>query len=78
MRWLEWSIVAENGQLYGAARDVTDRRREQDRLREAQRMVEASHAEVSALAEQQAALRRVATLVARGVDPAQVYPASRR
>ncbi|HET7665840.1 MAG TPA: PAS domain-containing protein, partial [Mycobacterium sp.] len=75
-RWLEWSIVAENGQLYGAARDVTDRRREQDRLREAQRMVEASHAEVSALAEQQAALRRVATLVARGVDPAQVYPAA--
>jgi PAS domain S-box-containing protein len=76
LRWLEWSIVAENGQLYGAARDVTDRRREQDRLREAQRMVEASHAEVSALAEQQAALRRVATLVARGVNPAQVYPAA--
>jgi len=76
VRWLEWSIVADNGLLYGAARDVTDRRREQDRLREAQRMVEASHAEVSALAEQQAALRRVATLVARGVDPAQVYPAA--
>src|SRR5689334_16032927 len=76
VRWLEWSIVAVNGLLYGAARDVTDRRREQDRLREAQRMVEASHAEVSALAEQQAALRRVATLVARGVDPAQVYPAA--
>src|SRR6478609_5437610 len=76
VRWLEWSIVAESGLLYGAARDVTDRRREQDRLREAQRMVEASHAEVSALAEQQAALRRVATLVARGVDPAQVYPAA--
>jgi PAS domain S-box-containing protein len=76
VRWLEWNIVADNGLLYGAARDVTDRRREQDRLREAQRMVEASHAEVSALAEQQAALRRVATLVARGVDPAQVYPAA--
>ncbi|WP_082965256.1 DUF4118 domain-containing protein [Mycobacterium sp. ACS1612] len=76
VRWLEWSIVAVNGLLYGAARDVTDRRREQDRLREAQRMVEASHAKVSALAEQQAALRRVATLVARGVDPAQVYPAA--
>jgi signal transduction histidine kinase len=76
VRWLEWSIVAANGLLYGAARDVTDRRLEQDRLREAQRMVEASHAEVSALAEQQAALRRVATLVARGVDPAQVYPAA--
>src|SRR6478735_7297432 len=76
VRWLEWSIVSANGLLYGAARDVTDRRREQDRLREAQRMVEASHAEVSALAEQQAALRRVATLVARGVDPSEVYPAA--
>jgi signal transduction histidine kinase len=30
----------------------------------------------SALAEQQAALRRVATLVARGVSPAEVYPAA--
>jgi signal transduction histidine kinase len=53
----------------------------QARLRAAEaehrrREVEASHAEVSALAEQQAALRRVATLVARGVDPAQVYPAA--
>jgi PAS domain S-box-containing protein len=72
-RWLEWSIVSEKGLMYGAARDVTDRRREQDRLREAQRMIEASHAEVSALAEQQAALRHVATLVARGVSPAKVY-----
>lgn len=36
----------------------------------------ASHAEVSALAAQQAALRRVATLVARGADPAEVYPAA--
>ncbi|WP_457149435.1 DUF4118 domain-containing protein [Mycobacterium sp. URHB0021] len=75
-RWLEWSVVAEKGLLYGAARDVTDRRREQDRLREAQRMIEASHAEVSALAEQQAALRRVATLVARGVSPSDIYPAA--
>jgi signal transduction histidine kinase len=36
----------------------------------------ASHAEVSALATQQAALRRVATMVARGADPAEVYPAA--
>lgn len=75
-RWLEWSVVAEKGLLYGAARDVTDRRREQDRLREAQRMIEVSHGEVSALAEQQAALRRVATLVARGVNPSEAYPAA--
>jgi signal transduction histidine kinase len=37
---------------------------------------EVINAEISALAEQQAALRRVATQVARGVDPAQVYPAA--
>ncbi|BCI53532.1 hypothetical protein NIIDNTM18_28100 [Mycolicibacterium litorale] len=36
----------------------------------------ATHAEVSALADQQAALRRVATLVARGAEPAEVYPAA--
>jgi signal transduction histidine kinase len=53
----------------------------QARLRAAEselrrREAEASHATASALAEQQAALRRVATLVARGVDPAQVYPAA--
>ena len=48
----------------------------EDRLRDAQRIIETSHAEVSALAEQQAALRRVATLVARGVNPSEVYPAA--
>jgi signal transduction histidine kinase len=51
----------------------------QARLRAAEselrrREAEASHAAASALAEQQAALRRVATLVARGVDPSEVYP----
>lgn len=47
--------------------------------RERQRInaeLEASHAEISALAAQQAALRRVATLVARGAEPAEVYPAA--
>lgn len=51
----------------------------QARLRTAEaeqrrREADASHAEASALATQQAALRRVATLVARGADPAEVYP----
>jgi GAF domain-containing protein len=36
--------------------------------------LEASHGEVSARAKQQAALRSVATLVARGTEPAEVYP----
>jgi PAS domain S-box-containing protein len=75
-RWLEWNVTSNQGLLYGAARDVTDRRREQDRLREARHMIQASHTEVTALAEQQAALRRVATLVARGVAPSEVFPAS--
>ncbi|WP_422746607.1 ATP-binding protein [Mycobacterium sp. WMMD1722] len=38
--------------------------------------LQASHTEVSALADQQTALRRVATLVARGAEPAEVYPAA--
>jgi len=51
----------------------------QARLRTAEaeqrrREAEASNAEASARARQQAALRRVATLVARGADPADVYP----
>lgn len=53
----------------------------QARLRAAEselrrREAEASHAAARALAEQQAALRRVATMVARGVDPSEVYPAA--
>ncbi len=73
-RWFQWSVVSDHGLLFGAGRDVTERRREQDRLREAQRQIEASHQEVSALATQQTALRRVATQVARGAKPDEVYP----
>jgi PAS domain S-box-containing protein len=59
--WLEWKVVADHqGWLYGAGRDVTQRRREQDRLCMAQPMLAASHRELSVLAEQQAALRRLA------------------
>ncbi len=73
--WLEWNVVADQGLLYAAGRDVTERRREQARLREAKRMVEASRDELSVLAEQQAALRRVATLVAGAVPPSEVFSA---
>jgi len=34
-RWLEWNVAADEGMLYGAARDVTERRAEQQRLQEA-------------------------------------------
>lgn len=59
VRWLEWNVVSDRGVLLGGARDVTERRREQDRLRMART--------------QQAALRRVATLVARGAPLSEVY-----
>jgi signal transduction histidine kinase/PAS domain-containing protein len=42
-------------------------------VREAHQMVEASRDELRALADEQAALRRVATLVARGVPPDDVF-----
>jgi signal transduction histidine kinase len=48
----------------------------EQKLRAAQREIETSHAQVTALAKQQTALRRVATLVARGADIAEVYPAA--
>jgi signal transduction histidine kinase len=48
------------------------RAREADRRR---REVEVSHDELGVLAEHQAALRRVATLVARGANPSEVFAA---
>jgi PAS domain S-box-containing protein len=73
--WLEWSMMSHRGLFYAAGRDVTERRREQHRLREAQRIIEASNAKLAELAEQQAALRRMATLVAQGVAPSEVFSA---
>ena len=76
-RWLQWSALPmpDEGLLYAAARDVTDRRRAADELRETQRMVEASRDELRLLADEQAALRRVATLVAREASQAEVFAA---
>lgn len=59
--WLDWTMVYDHGVIYGAARDITERRRQQRELR--------------VLADQQASLRRVATLVARGVAPSEVFSA---
>jgi PAS domain S-box-containing protein len=61
VHWLEWNVVPDHGLLYVAGRDVTERRRAQD--------------ELGVLAHLQAALRRVATLVARGAEPADVFSA---
>ena len=62
-RWVQWSArsAADEGVIYALGRDVTDRRRAEDDLR--------------LLANEQSALRRVATLVARGVAPAEVFHA---
>jgi PAS domain S-box-containing protein len=77
VRWLEWNTrtMPERGVVYGVARDTTERRRADAEVREAQRMLEASRDEIRVLAEEQAALRRVATLVARGTAPYAVFAA---
>jgi PAS domain S-box-containing protein len=80
VRWLEWNTrtVPERGVVYGVARDTTERRRADAALREARVMLEASRDERSVLAEEQAALRRVATLVARETPPDAVLAAVAR
>jgi PAS domain S-box-containing protein len=75
VRWLEWNTRAmpERGVVYSVGRDTTDRRRAEAELREAQRMLEASRDELRVLADEQAALRRVARLVARETPPDEVF-----
>jgi PAS domain S-box-containing protein len=62
-RVLEWTStpVLHERLMYGVARDVTDRQQAESELRR--------------LAGEQAARRRVATLVARGVSPTEVFSA---
>jgi PAS domain S-box-containing protein len=75
VRWLEWNAqsMLERGVVYCVGRDTTERRRVEADLREAQRSLEASRDELRVLAEEQAALRRVATLVAKEASPAEVF-----
>jgi PAS domain S-box-containing protein len=79
-RWLEWSTrsVPERGAVYSVGRDTTERRRVDAELREAQGLLEASRDELHVLAEEQAALRRVATLVAQDVPPTELFDAVMR
>jgi signal transduction histidine kinase len=74
---VQWSARAEvkEGLVYAVGRDITERRRADAQLREAQRMIEASHEELRVLAQGQTSLRRVATLVARGASPDEVFQA---
>ena len=77
VRWLEWNArsMPERDVVYSVGRDTTERRRAAAELREAQRLLEASHDELRALAQEQAALRRVATLVAGEASRADVFTA---
>ena len=77
VRWLQWNTrtVPERGIVFAVGRDVTDRRRADAELHAAQRTVEASRDELARLAEEHAALRRVATLVALGAPPEALFTA---
>ncbi len=74
-RWIEWSVAPHQGLFYAVGRDVTGQRQEQEQLRETRTMLEASRDTLRELAEHQAGLRRVATLVARGANPVEVFDA---
>jgi signal transduction histidine kinase len=70
------AVVATGTRGTGAAGwGMTDRRRAHAELQEAQRTVDASRDELARLAEEQAALRRVATLVAHGAPPEELFTA---
>jgi PAS domain S-box-containing protein len=75
LRWIEWSVAPHRGLFYAIGRDVTGQREEQKQLRETRAMLEASRDTLRELAEHQAGLRRVATLVARGGNPEEVFDA---
>ena len=76
-RWLEWNArpAPREHLIYAAARDVTERQAAEEEVRLAQSALEASRDALQQLADDQAALRRVATLVAQGGPPVDVFNA---
>jgi PAS domain S-box-containing protein len=76
-RWLEWSTrpMPERGVLYAVGRGTTGRRLVEAELREAKRSLETSRDDLGVLADEQAALRRVATLVAHDSPQGAVFNA---
>ena len=75
--WLQWSStpVPSEGLIYCVARDVSERRRSDLDLRAATAELERANHDLVELVEQQAALRRVATLITRGASASQVFSA---
>jgi PAS domain S-box-containing protein len=81
VRWFEWNVrsMPERGVVYSVARDTTERRRVEAELREARRLLDAGRDELlHLLAEEQTALRRVATLVAQDVPARELFAAVAR
>ena len=81
-RWIEWTVAPHQRLFYAVGRDVTAQREEEEQLRETRTMLEASRERLRAsrdrlrqLARHQTALRRVAELVARDAEPAEVFNA---
>jgi PAS domain S-box-containing protein len=81
-RWIEWSVAPHQGLFYAVGRDISGQRKEEGQLRETRTMLEASQERLRAsrdrlrqLARHQTALRRVAELVARDAEPAEVFNA---
>ena len=70
--WVALAVFVVVALLASTVADLARRAAGADQRR---REVEAGHRELSVLAEHQAALRRVATLVARGVPPAELFTA---
>jgi PAS domain S-box-containing protein len=72
--WIEWSARPVPGErlFYGVGRDATDRKLSEERLREAQASMETGRDELRLHVDEQAALRRIATLVARGVSATEI------
>ncbi len=63
VRWIDWNAISLPGEafIYTFGRDITDRL--------------CAEAELTALVEEQAALRRVATLVAKGAASSELFSA---
>jgi PAS domain S-box-containing protein len=80
VRWVEWNTrtVPEHGVVYGVGRDATERLQAEAALREAHTLLETGRDDLRALADQQAALRRVATLVAQETATDAVFTAVTR
>jgi PAS domain S-box-containing protein len=77
VRWLQWSGrgIPDEELIYCVARDVTDRRRAEVKALEAEQAAQASRDELRGLAAEQTTLRRVATLVAKGVPSSELFDA---